>query len=98
MPWRELSEFRDPTIPKLANLHRARRKGLVVPSPTLWAPAADLESPPDPRHLGVGSEPGMHLGRKRQDGLAWHRYRPISVAGTRATMRPRAAAGITRMG
>jgi phosphohistidine swiveling domain-containing protein len=50
MPWRDLSEFRDPTIPKLANLDRARRKGLVVPGPTLWALAADLERP-DPRGL-----------------------------------------------
>jgi phosphohistidine swiveling domain-containing protein len=50
MPWRDLSEFRDPTIPKLANLNRARRKGLVVPSPTLWALAGDLERV-DPRRL-----------------------------------------------
>jgi phosphohistidine swiveling domain-containing protein len=43
MPWRELSEFRDRSIPKLYNLLRARRAGLVVPSPTLWATAEDLE-------------------------------------------------------
>jgi hypothetical protein len=46
----------------------------------------------------VGSELGMQLGRERQDGLAGHRYRPISVAGTRATMRPRPAGGIIQMG
>ena len=52
----------------------------------------------DPRHLGVGSELGMQLGRERQDGLAGHRYRPTSVADTRATMRALAAPGIIQMG
>ena len=52
----------------------------------------------DPRHLGVGSELGVQLGRERQDGLPGHRYRPTSVAGTRATMRPRPAGGIIQMG
>src|SRR3954453_541395 len=42
-PWRPLVEFRDPTLPKLDNLRRAARAGLLVPEPTCWAYAADLE-------------------------------------------------------
>src|SRR4051812_16988022 len=42
-PLRPLAEFRDPTLPKLDNLRRAARAGLLVPEPTYWAYAADLE-------------------------------------------------------
>src|SRR5947209_6185549 len=43
MPWHDFhkDEFRDPSIPKLANLDRASRAGLRVP-PTAWAWADDL--------------------------------------------------------
>jgi len=46
MPWQVLDAFRDPAIPKLDNLRRAARRGLCVPSWTLWAradePVAEL--------------------------------------------------------
>ena len=42
MPWKALETFREPAIPKLDNLRRAARRGLVVPK-TVWAWARDLE-------------------------------------------------------
>jgi hypothetical protein len=51
-----------------------------------------------PGNLGVGPETGVQLGRDRHDGPAGHRSRPTSVAGTRATMPARPAAGIIQMG
>src|SRR4051794_28214362 len=50
-PWRPLAEFRDPTLPKLDNLSRAARAGLLVPEPTSWAYAADLEEGRMPDYL-----------------------------------------------
>src|SRR5262249_5312585 len=41
--WRPLSALCDPTLPKLDNLRRARCAGILVPEPTLWAYAADVE-------------------------------------------------------
>jgi phosphohistidine swiveling domain-containing protein len=43
MRWRGVAEFGDSSVPKLANLRRARDCGLAVPEPTLWAPADELE-------------------------------------------------------
>jgi rifampicin phosphotransferase len=43
MFWRPLSQFRDPTVPKLNNLRRAAAAGLRVPL-TWWAPASSLAS------------------------------------------------------
>lgn len=40
MPWRPLKRFRDPAVPKLDNLRRARAAGLRVPE-TWWLPAAE---------------------------------------------------------
>jgi pyruvate,water dikinase len=40
MPWKPLRSFRDPSIPKLDNLRRARAAGIRVP-PTFWVRAAD---------------------------------------------------------
>jgi pyruvate,water dikinase len=55
MLWQSLGEFRDRSVPKLHNLHRAAAAGLRVP-PTWWAWAADGRAgaePPD----GLGSGP-----------------------------------------
>jgi phosphohistidine swiveling domain-containing protein len=43
MRWRPLSEFPEQTVPKLANLRRAKDAGLRVPEPTFWAAAAELD-------------------------------------------------------
>ncbi len=43
MPWRPLSTFADPALPKLGNLRRAREAGLAVPT-TVWAPATELDA------------------------------------------------------
>jgi pyruvate,water dikinase len=52
--WRPLARFRDPTVPKLANLRRAARTGLSVPH-TVWLPAAgvDLERVAPPAGIGA---------------------------------------------
>ncbi|HEX3529885.1 MAG TPA: PEP-utilizing enzyme [Thermoanaerobaculia bacterium] len=48
MPWRPLKQFRDPSVPKLDNLRRARAAGLRVPE-TWWLPAADAALDPERR-------------------------------------------------
>jgi hypothetical protein len=40
VPWRTLRRFRDPAVPKLDNLRRARTVGVRVPE-TWWLPAAE---------------------------------------------------------
>src|SRR5438309_10875297 len=53
MSWRTLTDFRDPSVPKLNNLRRAAAAGLRVP-PTVWMPAAEHGSAPvgPPAELG----------------------------------------------
>ncbi|HEY2738621.1 MAG TPA: hypothetical protein VGK45_09455, partial [Thermoanaerobaculia bacterium] len=46
MPWFPLKRFRDPSVPKLDNLRRARARGLRVPE-TWWLPAADAALDPE---------------------------------------------------
>jgi phosphohistidine swiveling domain-containing protein len=41
--WRRLSDLDDPALAKLHNLRRARSAGFLIPEPTIWAYAADLE-------------------------------------------------------
>ncbi|HEU4452537.1 MAG TPA: hypothetical protein VFR81_05725, partial [Longimicrobium sp.] len=43
MPWKPLRRFRDPSIPKLDNLRRARAAGIRVPA-TSWIRAAEAAS------------------------------------------------------
>src|SRR5580765_1416745 len=69
MNWRRLDEFRDPSVPKLHNLQRAKAAGLRVP-PTIWIPAADALKMKDalanvlsPAHRG-----GKHLAPLAQQG------------------------------
>jgi len=45
VPWFPLKRFRDPSVPKLDNLRRARARGLRVPE-TWWLPAADAALDP----------------------------------------------------
>ena len=42
-PWQPLGRFSDRSLPKLDHLRRASQAGLLVPEPTLWAFACDLE-------------------------------------------------------
>lgn len=48
MPWHPLKQFKDPSVPKLDNLRRARAAGLRVPE-TWWLPAADAALDPERR-------------------------------------------------
>jgi pyruvate,water dikinase len=43
VPWRPLTEFRDPAVPKLDNLRRAAAAGLRIPE-TWWLPALEAGS------------------------------------------------------
>ena len=45
-PWRELRALHDPLVPKLNNLGRASHAGFLIPRPTLWAYAEQLEGNP----------------------------------------------------
>ena len=45
MPWQPLKRFKDPSVPKLDNLRRARAAGLRVPE-TWWLPAAEAALDP----------------------------------------------------
>jgi phosphohistidine swiveling domain-containing protein len=58
-PWRPLVKLRDRTLPKLDHLRRAARAGLLVPEPTFWAYAADLEDRCDSDLLTLGERVGF---------------------------------------
>jgi pyruvate,water dikinase len=67
MPWRTLDHFRDPAVPKLDNLRRARAAGLRVPE-TWWLPAGEAAAKP-PQEL-AGRPLILRSGSPTEDTFA----------------------------